>query len=701
MRRVFFAVAILAVAFKLATSFLPNSGFTACYRVLAGPMNSTCEKSYDDPWADGRTRVDDVISFGSRVNVDQPPSSLSDSNWTISGINSNDFNFIEGVDPSQPSRNRLPIAVTWTGPIDADGGITIRYVGDVAVTVDGRTTKSPTAYATPFELEVAAEGVSVLQMDYSWNPQPDAEGVPYASISVLSSNGMPLRALSPPAWQIALGYGSFILTLLLTVLGLWALISAILPSRVALAFVVAAPVVAVVVGRATLTPREIPLVIAGSLVAGCLLRLAASRRVAAIAMSLVIPLLCLGIVRASSGSAFGTVTYRGGGDDFLTYESFARAILERGDFQGGEDVFVYSPAIRYLLYGEHIIFGDPDSFIFTSWLAALLLAVLLAVEVLVFSRLTTSPLPALSDVDWPPGNWRRVVVQSLAAAGAVALLFTYVSLQEVGGNASTLLSEFPTWTLLCVTFPLVIYASRPTLIAVTSAGLGLMVAFRANQSLAIGVMLIFLVARLALHPSTRRSARHAVVTLTAAVLPFFAIALLPAAHNWVYGETFALVAQTLDVGGTYPLKPQRLLDLATDPAVAAMLKSQVAGVIVEPRLDQMASVSDAFGQLVRLIQVVLILLLVVGAFKHFSGPWRTASMILIPILFLLPHIFVQVYVYYPRHVVAGYLAGALAIVALAGSLLQEAVRPQDPAIDSGTPREPNNSAARAAKWKDR
>lgn len=126
-------------------------------------MNSTCEESYDDPWGDGRTRVNDVISFGPRVNSDQPPSSLSDSNWTVSGINSIDFNFIEGVDSSQPSRSRLRIAVTWKGPIDTDGGIIIRYVGDVAVTVDGRTTKSPTAYATPFELDAATEGVSVLR----------------------------------------------------------------------------------------------------------------------------------------------------------------------------------------------------------------------------------------------------------------------------------------------------------------------------------------------------------------------------------------------------------------------------------------------------------------------------------------------------------------------------------------------------------
>ena len=49
--------------------------------------------------------------------------------------------------------------------------------------------------------------------------------------------------------------------------------------------------------------------------------------------------------------ALGVVLLRSGGNDFLTYEGFARTILDTWSFQGGEDVFYYQPAFRYLRFG--------------------------------------------------------------------------------------------------------------------------------------------------------------------------------------------------------------------------------------------------------------------------------------------------------------------------------------------------------------
>jgi len=49
---------------------------------------------------------------------------------------------------------------------------------------------------------------------------------------------------------------------------------------------------------------------------------------------------------------------RPGGSDGLTYESQSRLLLIHNFFQGGENIYHYSPGMRYILMLSHIIFGD-------------------------------------------------------------------------------------------------------------------------------------------------------------------------------------------------------------------------------------------------------------------------------------------------------------------------------------------------------
>ena len=57
---------------------------------------------------------------------------------------------------------------------------------------------------------------------------------------------------------------------------------------------------------------------------------------------------------------------RPGGSDSLTYEYFSRLIHEGSFFQGGEDVYAYSPAARYFIYFSHIIFGEKLKYLFIA-----------------------------------------------------------------------------------------------------------------------------------------------------------------------------------------------------------------------------------------------------------------------------------------------------------------------------------------------
>ena len=68
---------------------------------------------------------------------------------------------------------------------------------------------------------------------------------------------------------------------------------------------------------------------------------------------------------------------RPGGTDSLTYEYFSRLILEGSFFQGGEDVYTYSPAARYFIYFFHILFGEKLKYIFIALNALVAYLVLL------------------------------------------------------------------------------------------------------------------------------------------------------------------------------------------------------------------------------------------------------------------------------------------------------------------------------------
>ena len=57
---------------------------------------------------------------------------------------------------------------------------------------------------------------------------------------------------------------------------------------------------------------------------------------------------------------------RSGGTDALTYESYARDILEGDYLRGGESVYFNSPGVRYVLFFLHIVFGEKLQMIYIA-----------------------------------------------------------------------------------------------------------------------------------------------------------------------------------------------------------------------------------------------------------------------------------------------------------------------------------------------
>jgi hypothetical protein len=179
-------------------------------------------------------------------------------------------------------------------------------------------------------------------------------------------------------------------------------------------------------------------------------------------------------------------------------------------------------------------------------------------------------------------------------------------------------------------------------------------------------MLLYLVARQA-WPSVK--AHHPIKAFKSTVwilVPFAAIAALPALHNLYFGGQLVLLQTSL--ASSYILTPAALLQVGTNAGVTQSLAYQLGGVLAS-ETDLTASVSGSYLATVRLIQVGLACALLLGALHLFKRPWSAVLLTAVPTSFLAAHLFVQVDVYYPRHIVLGYAIGSLTLLALGGVLL--------------------------------
>jgi hypothetical protein len=150
-----------------------------------------------------------------------------------------------------------------------------------------------------------------------------------------------------------------------------------------------------------------------------------------------------------------------------------------------------------------------------------------------------------------------------------------------------------------------------------------------------------------------------------------AIAALPALHNLYYGHQVAFLLRTPNLPINFPIPYAKALGSLTDPRLRPVLLRQLRGVTdVAPATSAEALVSarPIFDVAVHVIQAAW-LLAVLGAIRVRHRISTTGKLLLaLPLAFLLPHLFIQVYVYYPRHIVAGYLAMAVAAAWVIGDL---------------------------------
>jgi hypothetical protein len=572
-------------------------------------------------------------------------SGLAASNWNLSF--SNDFRF-NRLDPVGNARHeRLPLKVGWRGTaaVPKDGMVRVQYVGAGRLRIGPTEVKLARSAKRRTVVARSPPGNQSLEATFFFaDPAPvaaKAADLPYGELRLVGGDGRPIAAAAPSAAEriaagaidVALAGAFLVLVMVLAaalgrsawLLGALVMVAAL--STWALSFdaedsafiALAALLAAIVVWR----PPRRPI------------------------LWLYAALLILNAVRLlGEVPDLHAVLYRSSGTDWLTYESFARDLVLGRSPKAGEAVFYYQPGWRYVLGLLHLLLGDGNMLV-ALWS---MLGLSLGFAALISWHRT----PGLSG--------RALAVMALAGMLLLGVLNSGTVLSLVLQGTS----EVPTWALL----PLAVAAPQlrprragPWIGSAVAASLSWVV--RPNQVLGAGVILGTIGVRLGL--ARRR-------TLAVAAAAALTIAVLPAIHNVAYGNR--LVLSTTSGGGVNrEISFTELPHVFSDDDVGNRLKTHVRDILYAPPTEEVktrASGTPAHFRHLRLpLRGLLALWLAVLVKALLALRRRSLSLtgwllLLLPVAYLAPHLIYNVDVYYPRHILIGYLAmGVSAIGAIA------------------------------------
>jgi hypothetical protein len=625
-------------ALKLALAPARPAGFLACYEsTLMPPPAGRCERSFENPFFRyDATRIDPAIDFGP-------------DDWDLSFLNSLRFNFYPWV-AGLRRRDRVPLKVAWRGVVESDRqDAVVTYVGQGIIGVDAASIDLPRAYDAPatvsFQLPPGRHLVRVFYTfdDGSMTRERRQLG-PYATLRLTTgADGearAPLRAVPAPAGVRLAGAALDALVLGVSFVLLGYYVRLLRFQRRPIAALGLAFAAIWLAGRAVALPAYIGV----TLVSWSLLPFVLGRNRSTRLLLAYFVLLLMGVWLALGAyPRLSTVVYRSAGDDWYTYESFARTILETWSLEAGERVFYTQPLFRYIRFAEHFLLGDADPLINLLGWTALHWTVFWAASALRGTARVGRARAALFGL---------AAALTLALAGSVIV----VTMMQLS------LSEHVTWIFLAAAFALLggrTVRGWPA----GAAFLGAAVITRPNQAPAlVCVAIAFLGAAL--------WQRRRVAFAAAAV--FLAVCLLPLAHNLYYGGSPVIFTTTAIHPATAGVPVATLARVTSDTAARAEVVTQVRALMFLPpgpsrTLD---------GERVKFVLYGLLGVWLAALCLAVGGrvPANRRLLALVPALYLAVHVVYDVRVYYPRHILAAYFGMGLVAMAIAGSRFTPASR---------------------------
>ena len=654
---VFYVVIIILIFIKIIVLQLGNDKIRGCYKLVSNiniPYSQTydCERSWDNLFDGSFTRNDESINFGISHDGEAVNKHINDGNWNLSALNSNVYSYYL---ENQPNPYKLDVHAIWEMPVQSEKFLRISYLGEGYVTFNNELISLPKSYSFVSEkvLKIPDE-ISQLKIDFEWKQVNDRGS--WAYIEVKDTKG---NYLHPPVNNIVyflifiLNFFSIAIVLLLFFVYGLTLIQNYQKSN-----------------YRTITRRSFILLI---LTIYCVLNIIFLDNLNYLAISFTFLFIILFILNTSGGSSnffnltnffimaislifnskFGlgskmTVFYRGRGEDFLTYESFARQILVTGSLQGGEDVFVYSPLFRYLLVLLHTIIGDADNLLFPIYLFALLVSINF-----LFKNVTRR-----ISYDKNQLSFSHIFLYCL-----ITLFSIFVSSFPIFRGGYQLLSESPTWIFLIIVFAILIKGEKSYIdYLILGTLLGSMLMLRANQLIGIILIIILIIHEARLSSRIQKIEFLFLKRILLLLGSFVFCGSLTFFHNLFYGNQIQLLQTSLPLPVNFPLKVSDIFLISSDESIRLIFKEQLNGLLaISPDLIT-NEIFSTFTFAIRLIQLFYPILLLLLLFRVVSFSVRNLLLFIVPLGFLVPHLFLQIYVYHPRHIVIGYLSIFLILI---------------------------------------
>jgi hypothetical protein len=603
-----------------------HSGFAGCYRSDAEPTTIThedlpyreCERSYGNPFDRfSATRLDETIWFGQ-------------DNWNLVFLNTSRYNFYEW-EPGNIPRPRIPIVARWSGSPDIPSGSPIRiaYSGEGTVVWGDVRVILPPAYEETAVVDIDPPSVeSPLTIEYAFDDGSrsgqDAETWgPRASLKVAAvENGIaiPLSARSAKLWRILalIADGMIALWVFASLPALWQSLRrdligllAFSAGMILFSFIPAAPVV---------RGMGLTVVLAAILAAHVI-----GRPFRGISLYFIAAAAGFAILRVWS-SGYATVLLRSAGNDPLSYESQAFSILATGSWRGGESLFYNVPGYRYIKFLEHALFGDGDMLY-----AAVQLALYFGGVFRLFRDCGVRALPAARKI--------------LAVGLGCALIF--LGGYYLAGIIREGLSEYDSWIILLWATPMVYGTAAVSAAGIAAGIIALAASFTIRPDLLPGILWILF---LAVAGTWRRHAR----TILPAGILALGVALLPLAHNIVFGQQWVLTTTSSAASVNYVLSPSTWLAFGQgDPVAAEAVKEQLGMLFL------ITGVPRSQLPTMAVLGFFLAAWLAVSVYSAARRGFRDVLWLALPVVLLMVRLFYVVNTYYPRHIIAAYLLMAV------------------------------------------
>lgn len=650
-RRLFLilGVFILLVIVKFLTfvySPLAN-GFEVCYRSVYAPLPAgECEKSYDQPFISNGTLLEKISSVEKEINfgpTDEGSANTGTSTWRLPFMN--EWGRLEPL-----WLVRLPFSADFAGNIvvPTDSRIPIVFLGDLRVNVDGQKVSIKHYVGSPSLIFIpVSKGSHNLLINYRFSDgndsvfpdrQPETIG-DYASLQVYEpvsptsqvdiEKTSKLISASNHTWQLKNLFFKIFDFVMFLFFGF--LIGNLFVNHLK-QFIIApffAAVAWVVINSnkifQSLGLSRSSLLVGFILGIGLWIILKKYPKYAWLFGG------SIGLVHFVSNKSFfpasrwwNIALFRQRDSDWFAHEGLARIIFKEGSLKGGEPVFYFQPAMRYLISLGHIILGNNDVLLPLLASVILFLAIALALSQIEYKNMFFGFLPVLS-------------------ISALIVLFSDLNMSSYVFNLTT---ELPTWILLFV-FTYLVCTDTFSSGRIISVGLiaGLAMNFRPNQMPGWAYLIAVILFSLILKDQSKLSAKSAPWLF---ILVSVSSASLSLIHNLYYGKSF--VPFSSSGPGSQQNSSRIFLEIFYDAEARKVVLDKFRFLTLFtlhplPK-DRFWPYTNSF-QLMHISWLVSLVLACRISRKYFE----IAIYAIFPFMFLMPMVMYDASSYFPRHLV--------------------------------------------------